>query len=152
LNTIASPVSLVPGPLVTLVLALTGENELSMGFVVRRWTQCSAGIVKEAQQPLGLAGDLGDGLGPLDAVVGREGVDGVLSVATVRGQDDLGQGPAGAGVDALGRRAKDIADHMDPASLLAGGGEDLPQRPPQPKRPVADHHHRRPHATATKVP
>jgi hypothetical protein len=33
LNTIASPVSLVPGPLVTLVLALTGENELSMGFV-----------------------------------------------------------------------------------------------------------------------
>jgi len=25
--------SLVPGPLVTLVLALTGENELSMGFV-----------------------------------------------------------------------------------------------------------------------
>src|SRR4029453_8214651 len=33
LNTIASPVSLVPGPLVTLVLALTGENELSMGLV-----------------------------------------------------------------------------------------------------------------------
>jgi hypothetical protein len=31
------------GPLVTLVLALTGENELSMGLVVRRWTQCSAG-------------------------------------------------------------------------------------------------------------
>src|SRR5215207_6776237 len=43
LNTIASPVSLVPGPLVTRVLALTGANELSMGLVVRRWTQCSAG-------------------------------------------------------------------------------------------------------------
>src|SRR4030095_17179706 len=47
LNTIASPVSLVPGPLVTLVLALTGENELSMGFVVRRWIQCSAGESKK---------------------------------------------------------------------------------------------------------
>src|SRR6266581_4218483 len=43
LNTIASPVALVPGPLVTLVLALTGENELSMGLVVRRCSQCSAG-------------------------------------------------------------------------------------------------------------
>src|SRR6266498_3459492 len=33
LNTIASPVSRVPGPLVTLVRALTGENELSIGLV-----------------------------------------------------------------------------------------------------------------------
>src|SRR6266704_2200170 len=47
LNTIASPVSLVPGPLVTLVLALTGENELSMGLVVRRCCQCSAGYSKK---------------------------------------------------------------------------------------------------------
>ena len=109
-------------------------------------------IVKEAQQPLGLAGDLGDGLGPLDAVVGREGVDGALGVAAVLGQDDLVQGPARAGVDALGQRTKDIPDHMDPAALLAGGREDLPQRPPQPQRPVADHHHRCPHAAATKVP
>jgi hypothetical protein len=43
LDTIASPVCLVPGPLVTLVLARTGANELSMGLVVRRCNQCSAG-------------------------------------------------------------------------------------------------------------
>ena len=47
------------------------------------------GVVEVAQQPLGLAGDLGDGLGPLDAVVGHQGVDGVLGVATVLGPDDL---------------------------------------------------------------
>ena len=43
LNTIASPVSRVPGPLVTLVRALTGAKALSMGLVVRRCSQCSAG-------------------------------------------------------------------------------------------------------------
>src|SRR6266540_6796924 len=47
LNTIASPLSLVPGPLVTLVLALTGANELSIGLVVLRCTQCSAGKSKK---------------------------------------------------------------------------------------------------------
>jgi hypothetical protein len=41
---------------------------------------------------------------------------------------------------------------MDPAALLAGGGEHLPQRPPQPQRPVADHDHRRAHAAAAAVP
>jgi hypothetical protein len=35
-------------------------------------------------------------------------------MGAVLGQDDLVQGPAGAGVDALGQRAKDIADHMKP--------------------------------------
>jgi hypothetical protein len=42
LNTIASPAALLPGPLVTLVLALTGEKALSMGLVVRR---CSLAAV-----------------------------------------------------------------------------------------------------------
>jgi hypothetical protein len=35
--------------------------------------------------------------------------------------------------------------------LFAGLGEHLPKRPPQPQRPVADHDHRRPHATPAKV-
>ena len=43
LNTIARPASVLPGPLVTLVLARTGEKLLSMGLVVRRCSQCSAG-------------------------------------------------------------------------------------------------------------
>jgi hypothetical protein len=108
-------------------------------------------VVEKAQQPLGLAGDLGDRLGPLDSIVTGEGVDRPLGVAAVLGADDLVQRLAGAGVDASGQRAKNIPGHVLPAALLAGGGEDLPQRPPQPKRPVADHHHRRAHAAAAQV-
>ena len=43
LNAIASPAALDPGPLVTLVRCRTVANVDSIGFVVRRWTQCSAG-------------------------------------------------------------------------------------------------------------
>src|SRR4029453_19216670 len=89
-------------------------------------------IVEEAQQPLSLAGDLGDGLGPLDAVVGCERLDPPLGMAAVLSPDDLVERPAGAGVDALGQRTNNVADHMDPAALLAGGGEAPPQGPPQP--------------------
>jgi hypothetical protein len=47
LNTIDSPVSSVRGRLVRQVLTLTGANERSMGLVVRRWAQRSAGSSKK---------------------------------------------------------------------------------------------------------
>src|SRR5215207_9914038 len=65
-------------------------------------------IVEEAQQPLGLAGDLGDRLGPLDAVVGHERLDRPLGMAAILGPDDLVQRPAGAGLHAGGQRAKNV--------------------------------------------
>src|SRR5829696_5253068 len=43
LKFIAKPARLEPGPLVMSVLALTGANTDSIGLVVRRWRQCSAG-------------------------------------------------------------------------------------------------------------
>ena len=43
LNAIASPAAREPGPLVTLLLKRTVAKVDSMGFVVRRWIQCSAG-------------------------------------------------------------------------------------------------------------
>ena len=43
LNAIASPAAREPGPLVTLVRCRTVAKVDSMGFVVRRWIQCSAG-------------------------------------------------------------------------------------------------------------
>jgi hypothetical protein len=43
LNTIARAAAGLPAPRVTLVRSLTVENVDSMGFVVRRWIQCSAG-------------------------------------------------------------------------------------------------------------
>ena len=39
----ASPDAFDPWPLVTLVRSLTVAKVDSMGLVVRRWTQCSAG-------------------------------------------------------------------------------------------------------------
>ena len=43
LNATASPAPREPGPLVTLLLKRTVAKVDSMGFVVRRWIQCSAG-------------------------------------------------------------------------------------------------------------
>lgn len=43
LNAIASPAAREPDPLVTLVLCRTVAKVDSIGFVVRRWVQCSAG-------------------------------------------------------------------------------------------------------------
>ena len=43
LNAIASPADREPGPLVILVRCLTVAKVDSMGFVVRKCTQCSAG-------------------------------------------------------------------------------------------------------------
>ena len=43
LNAIASPAAREPGPRVTLVRCRTVAKVDSIGFVVRRWIQCSAG-------------------------------------------------------------------------------------------------------------
>ena len=46
----ASPASLLPGPLVTLVRARTGEKVRSIGLVVHRSSQCSAGKSKKVSK------------------------------------------------------------------------------------------------------
>jgi hypothetical protein len=43
LNAIATPAAREPGPLVTRVRSRTVAKVDSIGFVVRRWIQCSAG-------------------------------------------------------------------------------------------------------------
>jgi hypothetical protein len=67
LNTMARAAAALPAPRVTLVRSLTVEKVDSMGFVVRRWTQCSAREVVEREQLAPVVGDLRDGLGPLRA-------------------------------------------------------------------------------------
>ena len=49
LNTIASPASRDPDPLVRFVRARTGAKVDSIGFVVRRWIQCSAGDATDSR-------------------------------------------------------------------------------------------------------
>src|SRR6202165_2322719 len=74
LNAIATPAAREPGPLVTRWRSLTVAKVDSIGSVVRRWIQCSAGVVVEGQQHVEVVGDLGGRLGPLGAVVGGEHV------------------------------------------------------------------------------
>jgi hypothetical protein len=108
-------------------------------------------IVEEGKQRLLVVDHLGDRLGPLDAVVADQRLDRPLGVGPVLGADDLVERPAGAGLHALGQGSQDVGDLVHPAALLAGGGEHLAERPPQPQRPVADHHHRRAHPAPAQI-
>jgi hypothetical protein len=72
------------------------------------------GIVEEGQQPILVVGDFGDGLGPLDAIVGGERLDRRPCMLQILGQEDLVERLAGAGVDALGQRTQNIPDLVKP--------------------------------------
>ena len=80
--------SRVPGPLVTLVRALTREGTLD-GVGGAQVLPVLGRVVEEGQQRLSVVGDLGDRLGPLDAVLGGERLDRCPCVVEVLGQDDL---------------------------------------------------------------
>ena len=67
------------------------------------------GEVEEPQQFLGVVGDLGHGLGPLDAVVTGECLDGTAGLVAVGCVADLGQRLARAGLAGLGRQASTLA-------------------------------------------
>ena len=107
---------------------------------------------RRSEQRLPVIDHLGDRLGPLGPVVADQRPDRPLSVDAVLSPDDLVQRLAGTRVDALGQRAQDIGDLMDPTPLFTGLGEHLPKRPPQPQRAVAHHDHRRTHAAPAQVP
>jgi hypothetical protein len=55
----ARPAARQPAPSVTRVRSRTVEKVDSIGFVVLRWIQCSAGKVEEGQQGLHVVDDLG---------------------------------------------------------------------------------------------
>jgi hypothetical protein len=108
--------------------------------------------IVEAQQLLGIIDDLGHRLGPLDAIVAGEHLDGALGVVAVGGVADLGQRRARPGLHGLGQAGEHVGELVDPVALVAGGREDVTQRCPQSKRAVTDRHHRRPHATPPQIP
>ncbi|BCI81946.1 hypothetical protein MTY66_35710 [Mycolicibacterium sp. TY66] len=85
----ANPAARDPGPLVTFVLKRTVAKVLSIGFVVRRWIQCSAGVVVELQQDIEVVDDLGDHFRVLRAEGNREGLDRDLSFVDVFGVVDV---------------------------------------------------------------
>src|SRR3954464_4153232 len=58
LNAIATPAAREPGPLVTRCRSRTVAKVDSIGLVVRRWLQCSAGVVVEGEQDVEVVGDL----------------------------------------------------------------------------------------------
>ncbi len=61
----------------------------SIGLVVRRWRQCSAGKLLEGEQQLLLSHDLGYRLGPLRGELGDELLNGSEGFRLVPGLGDL---------------------------------------------------------------
>jgi hypothetical protein len=110
------------------------------------------GEVEEGEQRLGVVDDLGHRLGPLGPELVCEGVDGTNGVLAVLGVTDLGQGPAGRGLDRGGKAVEAVGDLVHPAPLRSGLGEHLAQRTPEPEGSVAHGQHRCPHAAAAQVP
>src|SRR6266536_3405072 len=95
------------------------------------------GEVVEREQLVEIVGDLGDGLAELVAVGQLERGHGAAGVLAVLGVPDFGEGLLRPGVGGLGQRGEHVADLVEPAALLPGGGEHLPQRRPEPQRAVA---------------
>jgi hypothetical protein len=69
-----------------------------------------------------VVGDLGDGLGPLGAVVGFERFGGAQSVVAIFGVVDLRQRRFCARMRRLRKGGKNIRDGVEPASLLTVSG------------------------------
>jgi hypothetical protein len=86
----ASPAAFEPDPLVTLVRWRTVAEVDSIGLVVRRWIQCSAGLAVEREQLVHVVGDLRGRFGELGAVGQFEGGHGAVGVVAVLGVPDLG--------------------------------------------------------------
>jgi len=107
--------------------------------------------VVERQQLLLVAGDLGDGFRVLGLVSSVEVPDGLLGVRAVFGVADLGEGLAGRGLGRFRQAVENVDYFVLPAAALAGLGEHLAQRRPEPQRPVADREHRSPHAAAAGI-
>ena len=78
-----------------------------------------------------MLGDLRDRLGPLGAVVGLERLDRLQGVVAVLGVVDLGERGFRTWVRRLRQGGKNIGADVEPAPLLAGGGEHLPQGLPE---------------------
>jgi hypothetical protein len=66
-------------------------------------------VVEEAEEFLGVVGDLGHRLGPLDAVVGREGLDGALGVVAVGASRTSAKALRAPACTALGRQHSTLA-------------------------------------------
>jgi len=69
-------------------------------------------------------------------------------VVLVLGVPDLGERLLGARLGGLGKRVEHVAYLVPPVPLLAGLGQNLLDRGPDPRGIVADHEHRRGHAAA----
>ena len=104
----------------------SGAMVVPVGFVVRKWTQCSARVVIERQQHVQVLGDLRGRLGPLDPVLGRERPRRLLGVLAVLGSPDLGQDGLRAWLGRLRQGVAHVDDLVEPAPLLTGLREDLP--------------------------
>ncbi len=94
------------------------RGSFSIGFVDRRWRQCSAGK-SYASKRLAVFGQLHRGLGPLGLKFGPRSRRSRGWLPGGCGFDDLVQHPLGLGLHPLGQRVEHIGCLVNPAALLS---------------------------------
>jgi hypothetical protein len=107
--------------------------------------------VVEREQLVEVVGDLGGRLRPFAAQLVAEGPSSDACVLFVLGVTDLRQELLRERLDRGRQHPKNVRSLVEPVALLAGLGEDEPERLPEPERPVADGHHRSFHAAVAQV-
>src|SRR5207344_2752781 len=138
LKTMASAVLFDRQPFDRMVRCRTVAKVLSMGFVVRKCFQCSAGKVVERQQRIAVLGQaIGRSL-VFDLVGFDKGFQGRNGILRGLGHPDLLQRTLGLGVQALRQLVQDVGGLVHPAALLAGCRPHLAERLPEPERAIGD--------------
>src|SRR5712672_2398268 len=121
LNTMSLAVLVDRAPFVLTVRCRTVANTLSIGFDVRRWSQCSAGKSKNAS-----SASLGE---YVDRSLGRRTGRRAVNLAEVGPHVDLNR---------ESNLVQDVGGLVDPTALVPAALEDLIDRLPEAERAVAN--------------
>ena len=138
----AKAADLEPAPQVLVVRALTVAKVDSMGLVVRRWTQCSAGK-SEAQELASVVDQTGDCHGVNGRVDLFEAVHLIVSRCPVGRIHERVEMVLGRALQPLGQFVEHVGWLGLPAESLLGGGEHLGQGVPETDGAIADSQDRR---------
>ena len=130
----------------TLVRSLTVAKLLSIGFVVRRCRQCSAGKSKNAVSASQSLSSFATAFGYFASNSPRNRSSALRASARAGRLGHLVQQPLGARLQPLGERVEHVRCLVNPAALLPRAGEHVAQRGPRAERAVAGHELRLAHA------
>ena len=137
LKTISPAVSCDSAPLVRTVRCRTVATTLSLGFDVRRWSQCSGGEVVERQQPVAVLDQAGDRPLVFGSILRGKGRNRRFGRGTIRRCPDLAQIGLDRGLHGLGHLVEHVGRLVHCAALMPRRRADLLERLPEARRDIA---------------